>query len=139
MSTIHESTVEKVFVRLGYSSMRGVNLDDADLRAGPAESIFEVPLRVAVERLNPHLPGETIAQVVRTVTTPPHPTLEQNNRWLQTLLTHGVEVEYRDPASCERPFWSISIGRKRMTISSSGSSRSSGRLAGTSVPISPPS
>src|SRR5690606_2983177 len=53
-------------------------------------------------RLNPHFSSDVVAQVVRTVTTPPHPTLEQNNRWLHALLIEGVEVEYRDKKAGER-------------------------------------
>src|SRR5690606_8585966 len=106
VSSVHESTVEYhsqgLFERLGYSAMRGVEVDDAGLRAAPNEGILEGRLREMVGRLNPHLPDETVAQVVRTVTHPPHPTLEQNNRWLHTLITDGVEVEYRDPKSGER-------------------------------------
>jgi type I restriction enzyme, R subunit len=49
-----------------------------------------------LNRLNPALPHEIIEGVVRTLAHPPHPTLIQNNRWFHTLLTDGVEVEYRD-------------------------------------------
>ena len=85
MTSVHESTVEYntegLFERLGYQAMRGVDVDDAGERAGPASVILEARLRGAIERLNPHLSPDVVAQVVRTVTTPPHPTLEQNNRW----------------------------------------------------------
>src|SRR5690606_13059228 len=106
MSSIHEANVEYnaqgQFDRLGYSAMSGVEVDDAGERAGPATAVLEKRLRAAVERLNPHLSSDVVAQVVRTVTTPPHPTLEQNNRWLHALYIDGVEVEYRDKKSGER-------------------------------------
>lgn len=51
--------------------------------------------------LNPSLPPDTIEQVLRTIQHPPHPTLIQNNRWLHSLLTDGVEVEYRDATTGE--------------------------------------
>src|SRR5690625_1739034 len=106
MTSVHESTVEYntegLFERLGYQTMRGADVDDAGERAGPASAILEARLRGAVERLNPHLSPDVVAQVIRTVATPPHPTLEQNNRWLHGLYTDGVEVEYRDTRSGER-------------------------------------
>ena len=106
MTSIHESTVEYntlgQFERLGYSTMRGVDIDDAGERAGPASANLETRLRMAVERLNPYLSPDVVSEVVRMVTAPPHPTLEQNNRWLHGLLADGVEVEYHDSASGER-------------------------------------
>src|SRR5690625_1165888 len=106
MTSVHESTVEYnaegLFERLGYQAMRGADVDDAGERAGPASAILETRLRGAIERLNPHLSPDVVAQVIRTVITPPHPTLEQNNRWLHGLYTDGVEVEYRDTRSGER-------------------------------------
>jgi type I restriction enzyme R subunit len=41
------------------------------------------------------MPEEAIVQAATTVSRPPEPTLEQNNRWFHTLLTDGVPVEYR--------------------------------------------
>ncbi|WP_295587547.1 type I restriction endonuclease subunit R [uncultured Lamprocystis sp.] len=64
-------------------------------------SILGTVLIGALKRLNPGLPQETVEGVVRTLTHPPHPTLIQNNRWFHTLLTDGVEVEYRDPQTGE--------------------------------------
>lgn len=54
-----------------------------------------------VAKLNNNLPPETVEEVVRAVQRPPQPTLIENNRWLHGLLTDGVEVEYRDPATGE--------------------------------------
>ncbi len=55
----------------------------------------------AIQKLNPGLPGELVLSVLRTLSRPPYPTLIQNNRWFHTLLTDGVEVEYRDAATGE--------------------------------------
>ncbi len=52
-------------------------------------------------KLNDHLPTDAVEQAVRTVQRPPHPTLIENNRWLHSLLTDGVEVEYRDAVTGE--------------------------------------
>jgi type I restriction enzyme, R subunit len=38
-----------------------------------------------------------IVQAATTVSRPPEPTLEQNNRWFHQLLTDGIPVEYRTP------------------------------------------
>ena len=58
-------------------------------------------LAAALHRLNNNLPHDTIEEVVRTLSRPPHPTLIQNNRWFHAMLTDGVEVECRDAKSGE--------------------------------------
>jgi type I restriction enzyme R subunit len=67
----------------------------------PESVILETVLGGAVARLNPDLPPDTIAEVLRELSHPPFPTLAQNNRWFHALLTEGVEVEYRDAKSGE--------------------------------------
>ena len=94
--SLHESSVEDAalagFSSLGYSSCD---------RIEAVGTISTDRLRSALIKLNPSLPEETIEQVVRTVQHPPHPTLIEKNRWLHGLLTDGVDVEYRDPATGE--------------------------------------
>ena len=68
---------------------------------GPGSVILTTVLNGVVRRLNPDLPHNTIEEVVRTLSRPPHPTLVQNNRWFHTLVTDGVEVEYREAESGE--------------------------------------
>ena len=58
-------------------------------------------LSAALHRLNTDLPHDTVEEVVRILSRPPHPTLIQNNRWFHGLLTDGVEIEYRDAKSGE--------------------------------------
>ncbi|MDQ3556398.1 MAG: type I restriction endonuclease subunit R [Gemmatimonadota bacterium] len=70
-------------------------------RADAGETLLAGRLRRALAQLNPALPRDTVEQVVRVVSRPPHPTLVQNNRWFHRLLTDGVEVEYRDAKSGE--------------------------------------
>lgn len=105
MSSPTERLVEDVasahFGALGVSTKRGVDIDDAGERSGPGQFILQGRLGAALYRLNPGLPHEEVEQVVRTLSHPPHPTLSQNNRWFHALLTDGVEVEYRDPATGE--------------------------------------
>jgi type I restriction enzyme R subunit len=58
-------------------------------------------LRGRLAAMNPAVPAAEIDGVVRILARPPHPTLVENNRWLHGLLTDGVPVEYRDPATGE--------------------------------------
>lgn len=99
MPGIDESVVEDQglvwFGAAGYQSLRGVELDDAGERADGAAVLLTGRLSAALARINPHLPAETVAGVVRALGRPPLPTLVENNRWFHTRLTDGVEVEYR--------------------------------------------
>ena len=63
---------------------------------GPGNVILTTILSSVVRRLNPDLPQDTIEEVVRVLSRPPHPTLIQNNRWLHALVTDGVEIEYQE-------------------------------------------
>ena len=105
MSAPTEKLVEDValvyFQELEMPSRQGVEIDDAGERANSSQAILSGRLGAALHRLNPVLPHDAIEQVVRTLSRPPHPTLPQNNRWFHSLLTDGVEVEYRDAASGE--------------------------------------
>ena len=100
-----EQLVEDVaavyFGAIGATIKRGVEIDDAGERGGAGEVLLKGRLGAALHRLNPHLPHDTIEEVVRILSRPPHPTLIQNNRWFHALLTDGVEVEYRDAKSGE--------------------------------------
>ena len=68
---------------------------------GPGSVILTTVLGGVLRRLNPHLPHDTIEEVVRILGRPPHPTLIQNNRWLHALVTDGVEIEYQESNSGE--------------------------------------
>jgi hypothetical protein len=100
MAGITESVVEDValvyFGAIGAAIKRGVEIDDAGERGGVAEVMLQGRLTAALHRLNPDLAHDTIEEVVRILSRPPHPTLIQNNRWFHALLTDGVEIEYRD-------------------------------------------
>jgi type I restriction enzyme, R subunit len=106
MSVVREATVETGtqahFEELGYAAAkRGVEIDDAGERGDPTQCILQRRLGTALRRINPDLPHETIEEVIRILSRPPHPTLIQNNRWFHTLLTDGVEGEYCDAKSGE--------------------------------------
>ena len=68
---------------------------------GPGGVILTTVLSGVLRRLNPHLPYDTIEEVVRILSRPPHPTLIQNNRWFHALVTDGVEIEYQESNSGE--------------------------------------
>jgi type I restriction enzyme R subunit len=105
MSSPTEQLVEDVaavyFGAVGATIKRGVEIDDAGERGGATEVVLKGRLGAALHRLNPDLPHDTVEEVVRILSRPPHPTLIQNNRWFHGLLTDGVEIEYRDPKSGE--------------------------------------
>lgn len=65
------------------------------LRDSHEHVVLEPRLRSALFAINRGLPDEAIEQAVRVVMRPPEPTLEQNNRWFHSLLTDGIDVEYR--------------------------------------------
>ncbi|MEK7315395.1 MAG: type I restriction endonuclease subunit R [Candidatus Eisenbacteria bacterium] len=87
---------ESVRVRV----MSATNLMD-ERQFGPGSVILGTVLSGVIRRFNPGLPQDTLEGVLRILSRPPHPTLIQNNRWFHTLLTEGVEVEYRDAESGE--------------------------------------
>jgi type I restriction enzyme R subunit len=105
MSSPSEQLVEDVatvyFGAIGAAIKRGVEIDDAGERGDASEVMLKGRLSAALHRLNQDLPHDTIEEVVRIVSRPPHPTLIQNNRWFHSLLTDGVEVEFRDAKSGE--------------------------------------
>ncbi len=75
----------------------------------PGSVILSAVFSAVLQKLNPNIPQETLEPIVRALSRPPHPTPIQNNRWFHSLLTDGVEVEYRDSASGE-----IRGGRARL-------------------------
>ena len=100
MTAPTEQLVEDVasvyFGTLGISTKRGVEIDDAGERSDTTQCILQGRLATVLHRLNPILSHDTIEEVVRVLSRPPHPTLIQNNRWFHTQLTGGVEIEYLD-------------------------------------------
>lgn len=105
MSSPTEQLVEDVaavyFGAIGAVIKRGVEIDDAGERGSASEAVLYGRLSAVLHRLNPDLPHDTIEEVLRILSRPPHATLIQNNRWFHSLLTDGVEVVYRDAKSGE--------------------------------------
>ena len=104
-SSPNEQLVENVaaayFEAIGVASKRGVEVDDSGERGDATEVVLTGRLSAALHRLNTDLPHDTVEEIVRILSRPPHPTLIQNNRWFHGLLTDGVEIEYRDVKSGE--------------------------------------
>ncbi len=105
---MHERDVE--LAALGTFRAVGFDLRDgpeigpeapAPERQSLTGTVLAARLRRKIEALNPQLPADAVASVMRTLSHPPHPTPIQNNRWFHTQLTDGVEVEYRDARSGE--------------------------------------
>ena len=105
MSSPTEQLVEEVacvyFGAIGAATKRGVEIDDAEERGEASQVTLKGRLAAALHRLNPDLPHDTIEEVVRILSHPPHPTLIQNNRWFHELVTDGVEIEHRESNSGE--------------------------------------
>lgn len=105
MSSPNEELVEDVgavyFGEIGAAVRRSVEIDDAGERGDSSQVMLKGRLGAALHRLNPGLPHDSIEEVVRILSRPPHPTLIQNNRWFHSLLTDGVEVEYPDAKTGE--------------------------------------
>ena len=105
LSSPTEQLVEDVasvyFGAIGAATKRGVEIDDAGGRGDASQVMLKGRLAAALHRLNADLPHDTIEEVVRVLSRPPHPTLIQNNRWFHALVTDGVEIEYQESNSGE--------------------------------------
>ena len=103
MAGVDEQLVEDLaslhYREVAATVSRCAEIDKAGERSDPTRVILMGRLSAALRRLNPALPHDSLEEVVRIVSRPPHPTLIQNNRWFHSLLTDRVEVEYRDIAT----------------------------------------
>lgn len=89
------------FEGTGVPVVRGAEIDDAGERGDVSKVLLNRRLAAALHRFNPDLPHDSIEEVLRILSRPPHPTLIQNNLWFHSLLTGGVEVEFREAKSGE--------------------------------------
>ena len=134
MASVDEQFVEELtslhFRDTGIAVVRGSEIDDGGERGVSAQVMLTGRLGAALHRLNPDLPHDTVEEVVRILSRPPHPTLIQNNRWFHALLTDGVEVEYRDAEErrdARRP-------RAARRLRRPGRERAAGRCASSASP-----
>ena len=81
---------------LGYAVLHGPDISPdgpAPERVSYDQVLLTVRLREALERLNPHLPAETLEEVLRKVQQTETPSLIEENRRLHRYLIEGVPVE----------------------------------------------
>ncbi|MYA59530.1 MAG: type I restriction endonuclease subunit R [Chloroflexi bacterium] len=100
MSTLTESIVENAALAwlagLGYAVLHGSDIGPegaASERGSYDEVLLTGRLREALARLNPHLPAETLEDVLRKVRQTETPSLVEENRRLHRYLVEGVPVE----------------------------------------------
>lgn len=100
MSKFAESHVEDAALEwlsgLGYAVLHGPDISpdgSTPERVSYDQVLLTVRLRVALERLNPHLPPETLEEVLRKVQQTETPSLIEENRRLHRYLVEGVPVE----------------------------------------------
>ena len=101
MTNIIESVVEDAALEwlsdLGYDVLHGPDISpdgSAPERSSYSDTLLMGRLQAAVERLNPHLPSETVEDVLRKVQQTETPSPTEENRRLHRALVDGVGVEY---------------------------------------------
>ena len=100
MDKINENEVEDAalewLAELGYAVAHGPDIGPEGLaseRGSYGEVLLTRRLREALSRLNPHLPAETLEDVLRKVRQAETPSLIEENRRLHHYLIEGVPVE----------------------------------------------
>ena len=100
MTKISESEVEDAALEwlagLGYAVVHGPDIGPEgpeQERVSYDEVLLAGRLRRALARLNPHLPAETLEEVLRKVRQTETPSLIEENRRLHRYLVEGVPVE----------------------------------------------
>lgn len=100
MTAFAESHVEDAALEwlagLGYAVLHGPDISPDGTtpeRVSYDQVVLTVRLREALGRLNPHLPAETLEDVLRKVQQTETPSLVEENRRLHRYLIEGVPVE----------------------------------------------
>ena len=103
MNRFTETDVElaalSYFETLGYSYLCGYDIAPGEPNAERqklTEVILENRLRNAISQINPHLPSDTIDEVVRQVLRSETQNLFENSRRFHHLLINGVPVTYQN-------------------------------------------
>lgn len=82
---------------LGWTVAHGPDLapeGKAPERASYGDVLLPGRLKSAIARINPHLPPDTVDDIVRKVVAVEMPSLIEENRRLHRLLVDGVAVQY---------------------------------------------
>ncbi|GAB6053109.1 type I restriction endonuclease subunit R [Magnetospira thiophila] len=100
MAGFAESHVEEAALEwlsgLGYAVAHGPDISPdgpTPERVSYDQVLLVTRLRAALERINPHLPSETIDEVLRKIQQTETPSLVEENRRLHRYLVDGVPVE----------------------------------------------
>jgi len=103
MAGLNEETLEETtlnwFQELGYQANHGPDLapdGDAPEREDYGQVVLVDRLRSAIDRINPSLPPDAVAEAIRKVVRPDSPSLIVNNRAFHRMLTDGVDVSWRE-------------------------------------------
>lgn len=101
---LSEATVEEAgldwFRDLGYEARLGVEIapdGPAPERVGHGEVLLLGRLREALARINPHLPGDVLEEVIRKLQQTETPSLVEENRRIHRMIVDGVDVEVMQP------------------------------------------
>ncbi len=98
-SHLEEATLEW-FQELGYETAFGPELSpegEYAERDDYGDVLLSERLRDALSRLNPGLSSDVLDEAYRKIAIPGSPSLLQNNKAFQKMLTDGVDVSYRQP------------------------------------------
>ncbi|MEU4294865.1 type I restriction endonuclease subunit R [Kribbella sp. NPDC026596] len=94
-----ERWVLEILTELGWTHVYGPSIAPTEPgaeREDYRDVVLDGRLAAAVTRLNPRLPPDTVADVVRSVQLTESPLIESENWNAYRYLIHGVPVEYRD-------------------------------------------
>jgi len=104
MNKITEDAIEQTTLEwlenLGYEIVYGPDIafdgqaPERDATANYTDVVLFGRLRSALERINPALPADAIDEAVRKITRPESPSLIENNRAFQKMLTDGVDISW---------------------------------------------
>lgn len=101
MASISEDEIEKIalqyLVELGYSHIHGIDIsiDGQRPEREYTEVVLKDRLKSAIDKLNPSIPAEAKEEAFKKVLRQSSPNLLLNNETFHTMLTEGVDVEYR--------------------------------------------
>lgn len=93
-----EEAALQYFSTLGYEHLHGSTIGPDGVvpeRATYSDIVLVGRLQAALERINPDVPPEGLADAVRKTLRPDGPTLVTRNRSFHRMLTDGIDVEYR--------------------------------------------
>ncbi len=104
MTRITEDAIEQTALEwlenLGYGIAYGPDIafdgatPERDAEANYTDVVLVGRLRSALERINSTLPVDAIDEAVRKITRPESPSLIENNRSFQKMLTDGVDISW---------------------------------------------